>query len=898
MPDYLLLELFRQEVEAQVVSLKQHLTLIQQHPQSAAHREQAAQALTTIAGLAEMVELPAVVLLTEALHTRLAALPPGTELAPGDRDRLVAAADWLIEMSHLNVADQEIWLAHHQPAIAALQIPASTPSANPPHSNQALPSQEFSASEVSPPVSRDRPALPLVDAQMMDLFRLEVEEQARVLNDGLITLEMDATTQPLEALMRAAHSIKGAARIVGLDAAVSLAHTMEDCFVAAQHQTLTLTASLIDQLLQAVDLLQHLSQVSDRDLPVWLTQHDTAIARLQSLIQSPSLPAPSAPPSLPASSVPPSLPAPPASPAPLPSSQRVVRVSADNLNRIMGLAGESLIEANVLPTLATALKQVREVQTALSEDLEALEQQVRSRLALNPMEQDLFESVRQQEQECCNLLSDRLTELEEFIRRTTNLSQRLYREVITSHMRPFEEGVQNFPRMVRDLARSLNKQVRLDIMGKATSVDRDILAQLEAPITHILRNAIDHGIEMPESRLAAGKPAEGRIRLEAAHRGGMLTLEIADDGAGINRDQLRQAIVARQLGTPDLIARLHDAELMEFLFLPGFSLSSQVTELSGRGVGLDIVKSMVQDVGGTVRITSQPECGTTFHLQLPLTLSVVRTLLVEVAGEAYAFPLSRIGHILSLDPTEILTAENRQYFIQDQQHIGLIPLYQVLDLPPPTATSDRYWVVVLQDQSGFYGLMVDRCLGEKELVLRPFHPRFGKIQDVSAAALMNDGSLVLILDVSDLLRSLNKLLQTTQPAKVGATRSTQSKTAKRVLVVDDSITVREMERKVLQNQGYVVDVAVDGVEGWNALRSYPYDLIISDIDMPRMNGIELIKAIKQHSRLQSIPIIVVSYRDREDDRIQGLEAGANYYLTKNSFHDDTLIRAVTDLIGD
>jgi two-component system sensor histidine kinase and response regulator WspE len=474
-------------------------------------------------------------------------------------------------------------------------------------------------------------------------------------------------------------------------------------------------------------------------------------------------------------------------------------------------------------------------------------------------------------------------------------------------MRPFEEGVQNFSRMVRDLARSLDKQARLEIIGKSTSVDRDILTKLEAPITHILRNAIDHGIESPDNRAAAGKSPEGKIRLEASHRGGMLAITIADDGAGINVQRLRQRAVDRQLVTPDIAAGLLDAELMEFLFLPGFSLASEVTEISGRGVGLDIVKSMAQEVGGTVRVTSKPGKGTVFYFQLPLTLSVVRTLLVEVAGEAYAFPLSRIDQIVTIQQTDISTVENRQYFTLDDRHIGLIPLYQALDLPPPTASPDLLWVVIFSDQSDTYGVIVDRCLGEKELVVRPLDPRLGKVQDVSAAALMGDGSLVLILDVSDLIRSLNGLLNNGRPAKVGETRLSPGATAKqpgkrqdakRVLVVDDSITVREMERKLLQNRGYVVDVAVDGMEGWNAVRSYPYDLVISDIDMPRMNGIELIKEIKRHSRLQSIPVIVVSYRDREDDRIQGLEAGADYYLTKNSFHDDTLIRAVVDLIGE
>lgn len=900
MTAYSMLELFRQEVEAQVHHLTHHLTQLKQSPPSPGDLQTVQRTLQTIDGLAQIVGVEAAAAQTRLLQTRLAELQQNNQLNAAEIDRLIQMAENLVAVDRLSKSDQQIELPQQQLVVPA--SPAVDAAAAPPPEPQVSGPQ---AERSDPPIQTSRQRSLLVDDQMIELFRLEVEEQTKVLNEGLIGLESQpAAPQLLEALMRAAHSIKGAARIVGLDAAVRLAHSLEDCFVAAQNQTLVLDQTRIDHLLRGVDLLQHLGQIHPTVLPDWLTQHEPEIAAVQSMIQA-AQPASTAPPlteKLPILQTAPSLTDPngretPSGANPV-SAQRVVRVSADSLNHIMGLAGELLIEANALPTFANALKQVRLQQLALSAGLEALEQQIGSHLTLNSVDHNGFERVRQQEQTCRNQLSDCLTEFEELIRRTTHVSERLYQEVITSQMRPFEEGVQNFPRMVRDLARSLDKSVRLEILGRTTSVDRDILARLETPLTHILRNAVDHGIEAPADRLAAGKPAEGTIRLEAAHRGGMLTLEVTDDGAGIDRQQLRQALVSREIVTPEMATILSDAELLEFLFLPGFSLSTRLTELSGRGVGLDIVRSMVQEVGGTVRITSQPGKGTGFHFQLPLTLSVVRTLLVEVAAEVYAFPLSRIDQIIHLPSSDLFTAEGRPYFMLDQQPIGLISLSQVLDLPPLADTADTVWVVVLSDQSATYGLIVDRCLGEKELVLRPLDPRLGKVQDVSAAALLNDGSLALILDVSDLIQSLNKLLQSTQLTRTRSTQSRQHQNTKRVLVVDDSITVREMERRLLQNHGYWVDVAVDGIEGWNAVRSYPYDLVISDVDMPRMNGIELIKEMKQHSRLQTIPVIVVSYRDREDDRIQGLEAGANYYLTKNSFHDDTLIRAVTDLIGE
>jgi two-component system sensor histidine kinase and response regulator WspE len=453
--------------------------------------------------------------------------------------------------------------------------------------------------------------------------------------------------------------------------------------------------------------------------------------------------------------------------------------------------------------------------------------------------------------------------------------------------------------MLRDLARQLGKQVKFEVVGKSTQVDRDILEKLEAPLTHILRNALDHGLELPDARLAAGKPAEGTIRLEAEHRGGMLSITVSDDGKGIEPEKLRQKIVTKGMVSAEMAAKLTEPELMDFLFLPGFSTASQVTEISGRGVGLDIVQSMVQEVGGILRATSLPEKGMSFHLQLPLTLSVIRTLLVEISGEPYAFPLTRIDRIVMVDSAEIAIAENRQYFTLDNQNIGLVAASQVLELPAPAQKLDLLPVIVVSDRFSSYGLAVDKFLGERDLVVRPLDPRLGKVADISAAAFMEDGAPVLIIDVEDLVRSTDKLLTESRLQKVSQTAQTaESTTRKRVLVVDDSITVREVERKLLENQGYEVEIAVNGMDGWNALRTGQFDLVISDVDMPRMTGIELVSQIKNHSALKSIPVIIVSYKDREEDRIRGLEVGADYYLTKSSFHDDTLLNAVVDLIGE
>ncbi|MBW4559594.1 MAG: hybrid sensor histidine kinase/response regulator [Mojavia pulchra JT2-VF2] len=781
---------------------------------------------------------------------------------------------------------------------------------------------------------------------LLDLFSMEVKAQVVVLNDCLLALETKPQPkEELAALMRAAHSIKGAARIVQLDAAVTLAHVMEDCFVAAQEGIITLSAAHIDVLLQGVDMLVHIAKACDGNPEPHLPEDrsiQSLVSAIANLLKPENTPAissniataevattlitePTTAPKLeehlgawgksdPGQMfISPPLPQPPSPTSEtvttplqvLQSSEkadiiqnRAVRVSAENLNRLMGLAGESLVETKWLETFSDSLLKVKASQNNLSSLLDKLHELLGDHHLARQIEEQLG-IARQTATECRRLLSDRHNELELFCQRSTNLADRLYRQVIATHMCPFADGGQGFPRMVRDLGRQLGKRVKLEIIGKSTLVDRDILERLEAPLTHILRNAIDHGIESPQERLAAGKPEEGTIRIEVIHRAGMLSMTVADDGQGIGLEFLRQEVVRKKLTNAEMAAQLTEAELMEFLFLPGFSTAQSVTEISGRGVGLDVAHSTIREVGGTLRAVSRPGKGMTFYLQLPLTLSVIRTLLVEISGEPYAFALARIDQLVMLPKSEIAVSENQPFFMLNDQPVGLISAHQVFDLPTGAVNPEFLSVIVISDRLSRYGLVVDKFLTECSLVVRPLDPRLGKVPNISAAALMDDGSTVLIVDVEDLVRSIAKVLSSGQLSQVNQSKhQAVTKNYKRVLVVDDSITVREMERKLLENNGYKVEVAVNGMDGWNAIRSSDYDLVITDIDMPRMNGFELTSQIKTHAKLKHKPVIIVSYKDREEDRLQGLEVGADYYLTKSSFHDRTLLKAVIDLIGE
>ncbi len=745
---------------------------------------------------------------------------------------------------------------------------------------------------------------------MRDLFAVEAENQTHALTAGLLALEQDPV-QPdqLEACMRAAHSLKGAARIVDVGAAVTLAHAMEELFVAAQHGRIRLDRARIDRLLEGVDLMKAIAAADDEGMEDWQARAEAYVARLeQSLEAEPAMtPSPALPAAEPViATPPPPTPLPvqddaprtaPVATRPVEASDRALRVSVDSLNQLLDLSGEALVESRRLKPFGRTLHQLKRLQNDTAKAIDAL-RDVLPPDAFTEQVQAALADARHRALDCRRVLTERISELEAWDQQSGALAHRLYDQALKVRMRPFADGVLALPRMVRDVGHSLGKQVRLEIVGENTQVDRDILERLDAPLGHLLRNAADHGIETPDERLARGKPAEGRVRLEAYHSSGTLQIVLSDDGRGIDPEQIRTVAVARGLVPTEVAAKLSETELFDFLFLPGFTMKDSVSEISGRGVGLDAVQDMIKQVGGLIRVSSTIGGGTRFQLQLPLTLSVVRALLVEIGGEPYAFPFARILRTLKVARTDISTLGGREYVSLDDKQVGLVSAYQVLDCGQPPATGDDLSVVLLGAAQTVYGLVVDRFLGGRELVVQPLDPRLGKIKDIGAGALMEDGSPLLIVDVEDMLRSMEKLAAADRLKGVeGNAGPVTSGRRRRVLIVDDSFTVRELQRKVLGQQGYEVEVAVDGIDGWNMVRTGDFDLVISDIDMPRMDGIALVDMIRKHPKLGSMPIMILSYKDREEDRRRGLDAGADYYLTKGSFHSEGLVQAVADLIG-
>lgn len=478
------------------------------------------------------------------------------------------------------------------------------------------------------------------------------------------------------------------------------------------------------------------------------------------------------------------------------------------------------------------------------------------------------------------------------------LAEHLVDEVTQARLVPLSELFDDYPRMVRDLARDLGKEVTLRIDGERNRIDRAVLEALRNPLLHLVRNALDHGIETPQERHAAGKEASGRLAIEAQQLGSMMRLRVADDGSGIDLDRLRETVVTSGRTTAALWQSMGLEEQMQFLFLPGLSTARSVSETSGRGFGLDIVKTGLDAMGAHIGVFSERGNGSCFELQVPLSLALTRCLLVcggqhPVFGhQHYAFPMHEVVSVGRLDPASLRRIEGRPAVHLDGETLPLYELSQLFGLAPLSDLQTDKHLLVLGDAERRGAVLAERVLDELDVVTRPLDERLGKVQEVSGLTLLDDGGLALVVDTPDLLERLGEGAVQHLAAPLAAPEP-----AKHILVVEDSVTVREVERHFLTQAGYAVTTAVNGVDGLNKAKANTFDMVVTDIDMPRMNGIELIRTLRGLERFRRLPVIVVSYKDRPEDRDAALEAGANRYVTKAEFDTDAMLTTVADLLA-
>ena len=787
--------------------------------------------------------------------------------------------------------------------------------------------------------------MPISDKMLKELmatFQAELEEHLRTLNKGLLALEQnpasDERTDLLTNIFRAAHSIKGAARAVNLKDLETIAHHIEDVLVKIREGHLTLVPEHFDILLSAVDAIgtamaAHLrgEQMPAEFMTAVLTRlNEAAKEQTECRAKTEVTLSEGEKSPIPESSSPPSSDAPgsldqeplpttphvnpsatpvkdpqPVSPRPI-QVDDTIRVRTAKLDALMDGLGELLVMQMRTDKLVGQMKDLQERTMRWQKNWRKARPHYNSLRrhylkADNPEFALLFDFLENNEQEIkalsieINALLDHLTNDRNHLQLITDDLQNGIRN---ARMLPIATLFDLFPRMVRDLAHDHSKNIVLELEGKETEVDRQALELMKDPLTHLLRNAVDHGIETPEERLALGKPRHGTIRLCAEQRGSNLVLTVSDDGRGINLEAVRRSAIERGLVPSEKMAELSESEVVELIFYSGLSTAGQITNLSGRGVGMDVVRKNLEQLRGLIQVETTPGLGTTFVLILPLTLTTSQVLLVRVAGETIGLPMMNVERILHVDVAKVGSIEGHPAIYAEGRPLPLVSLAHVLKLPEveqPLSPDSKIPVVILSVVEKRIALRVSGFLSTQQLVVKSLGGQLRRVRNLAGAAILGDGHLVTILNVSDLMRSV----QIKSVASLSVPIVTQEARRRRVLLADDSITTRALERDILENAGYDVLAATDGQEAWELICSNEKglpDLVVSDVDMPRMNGLALTQSIKGNSKYTHVPVVLVTSLESPQDRLHGMEAGADAYIVKSSFDQLELLNTIERLI--
>ncbi len=797
---------------------------------------------------------------------------------------------------------------------------------------------------------------------LLAIFRLEVQEQVAQARARLADLTTDAEAWDAH-LRRVFHTLKGAARAVGCDPVRELAGALEDLVrgepeaaggtaVPPSPDRIALIACglcWIETVLERIaggaeppplaGFLESLARYRETGIlppcrpPTEQTADQTAspavspaaagstaVAAVNPPVAVPSEPmvsvaeASGAPAPADSTGKPPD--APRAEPAP--ATRRQARLDYEQLDRLHRLSGELTVAVAALAGQRHQLRVLSRTQARAGAQLERL---VAAALSEDLDRETQQETLRQGAQRLSAGAAalDVLTAAHDRMEgRLRHLADGLADQVTQARLVPLGDLLDDYPRLARDLALELGKRVDLQLDGSDNRIDRAVLEQLRNPLLHLLRNALDHGLEPPAARTAQGKPANGHILVEARQLGSRMRIRVADDGAGIDQTRLAAAVIAAGHTTAALWSHMGIEERMQFLFLPGLSTAATVSATSGRGFGLDIVKAGIEAAGGTVGVRSEPGRGTCFELLVPLSLSLTRCLLV-VGGrhplfgdQRYAFPMGEVARVRRLAAVDLREIAGRLAVHLEEETLPLVQLHALLGLAPVHADLERKHLLVLGEGDSRCALLVEAVVDEQDMVSRPLDERLGKVAEVSGLTLLEDGGLALILDVPDLLQHLHDGVGHLHPAAAravptapvpeltpgpGRTAAPADTTPAQVLVVEDSVTVREVERHFLEQAGYQVTTAVNGVDGLNKAKAGDHRILITDIDMPRMNGLELIRTLRGIDRFRRLPIIVVSYKDRTEDRDRALEAGADRYVTKSEFDTDAMLALVAQLLA-
>lgn len=720
------------------------------------------------------------------------------------------------------------------------------------------------------------------DPMLRELFRTESDEHLQRLDEVLLQLEKTPQEPALlEEAFREAHSMKGATRMLGLSALQVLTHKLEDELNVARRGASQLDPGRIGTLLQ---------QVAEIRLQVQQTVGEGAPAVSR---QTPA-PAPATTPVGVPVSTPATAPAAAAVSAPVaparapeavvpPLQVDTVRVDTRKLDELLTHSGELVV-------MRTRVKRRLTDIDALLDDIIRAAQTSSADQAANLAQ---FEKSLRRIRRAHADDSDRLE----------RLSSALDGAVRQVRLLPLAQVFRPFARMVHDLAREQGKEIALHTEGEETTVDKRMLEGLKDPLMHMLRNAIAHGIEPPAQRVAAGKPGCGCIRLQASQQAGKVVITLSDDGRGLDLAAIRATALRRGLASPQELAAMDHDQLHRLILAPGFSTNDFVTDIAGRGVGMDVVRANLEQLKGWLAIESVAAGGTTFTLTLPATLATLQLLLVEVRGLCFGLPIDVVVASQTLAPSGIFSVQGRPTVLHRGTPVPVLQLAEVLELQgspqtaPAAATDGSLICVFLQLGQQTFGVFVDALLDQQEVVLKPSSPLVQGLPHFQGATILNSGVMCTVLKPADLLAAVPRASLPGAVGVVGAGPGSQTRRRKLILLAEDSITTRAQEVRILEGAGYDVVAATDGQDAYAKLGTRPFDALVSDINMPRMDGLELASKVRAVAQYADLPIILVTSLASDEDKRRGLEIGANAYITKPEFDQSILLDCLERLVG-
>lgn len=730
--------------------------------------------------------------------------------------------------------------------------------------------------------------------KLIGTFKTELNEQLQIITDGLLALEQGKPkSEALSSIFRAAHNIKGTSRSLGISYVDEIAHQIETLFSFFQEKNLSISAKMTDLCLEAVDkialamqcfmekkplpfdltdLLKRLSQVGldeglvDKQTNRATTQDSQPPIEEQSIEQVSDV-------------------------------YDSIRVSIANIDHVSALIDEIQISkilfenhylefANLTQKINQFSVIWRNIGNLISENITASKSE--NFLKLSHQATDHFTEI-------LNHATAMQKNFQLNVNHLSIVSNGLQEEIRTLRLVPAANLLSTIPRYVRDLSQELNKKVTLKIIGEEVKLDKMVLEKLKDPIIHILRNSIDHGIEPPEIRQSLGKPEVGQIEITIREEGGKIHISISDDGAGIDLNKVIDLAKRKNLVSTSELEKMSEKQSLELIFRQGFSTKEIITDISGRGIGLDIVKTNIANLNGQLNLQTEIGKGTLFDLSVPLTLASERGLVIACANQFFVIPISSIHSVLAIQANDIFNVEGIQSIMLADHPVSLHRLSVILDLETRELNpQEQLFAVVLTIGWNTIAILVDQIIGERDIVIKPLTSPLTNALCVAGGTLSDTNKVMMVLNPNDLIKIAGQSSET----KPIFTYSDKTKVMIKpsILVVDDSITTRTLEKNILESKNYDVTVAVNGKEAWDLLQTQSFSLLITDIVMPIMDGFTLTEQVKQNEKLRGLPVIIVTSLDSDAEKKRGIDVGADAYLVKNEFESGALLDIVEQLV--